>query len=149
MCIHVLAHIFADRHGKNQGASKRNQMKMRPTSTVAIVIAIVMSCIHFSSFNFRSASREDPVNIFMITCHDIGQHLGAYGIEEVQTPHIDGLAREGILFKNFYSTSAVCSPGRGSLHTGRYPQSNGLMGLTHGPWWWQLNDEEQLKSNNE
>ncbi len=46
------------------------------------------------------------------------------------------------MFTNCYSTSAVCSPGRGSLLTGRYPQSNGLMGLTHSPWWWKLNGSE-------
>ena len=82
-------------------------------------------------------------NVLMITCHDIGQHLGCYGVETVHTPNIDALAERGIRFQNFYSTSAVCSPGRGSLHTGRYPQSNGLMGLTHAPWWWTLNESER------
>jgi arylsulfatase A-like enzyme len=79
----------------------------------------------------------------MITCHDIGQHLGCYGVEEVHTPNIDLLASKGIMFENVYSTSGVCTPGRGSLLTGRYPQSNGLMGLTHAPWWWKLNEGER------
>jgi len=82
-------------------------------------------------------------NILMLTCHDIGQHLGCYGVESVQTPNLDKLAFQGVRFQNIYSTSAVCSPGRGSLHTGRYPQSNGLMGLTHDPWWWKINDNER------
>ncbi|MDF1513524.1 MAG: sulfatase, partial [Anaerolineae bacterium] len=82
-------------------------------------------------------------NILMITCHDIGQHLGCYGVESVQTPNLDKLAQRGIRFHNFYATSAVCSPARGSLHTGRYPQSNGLLGLTHAPWWWQTNPSEK------
>jgi arylsulfatase A-like enzyme len=82
-------------------------------------------------------------NILMITCHDIGQHLGCYGVKTVQTGNLDKLASRGVRFENFYSTSAVCSPGRGSLHTGRYPQSNGLMGLTHAPWWWKLNEGER------
>lgn len=82
-------------------------------------------------------------NILMITCHDIGQHLGCYGVDSVQTDNLDKLASKGVRFENFYSTSAVCSPGRCSLHTGRYPQSNGLMGLTHAPWWWKLNDGER------
>lgn len=90
--------------------------------------------------------QDKPVlrpNILMITCHDIGQHLGCYGIDEVHTPNIDLLASKGIMFKNVYSTSGVCTPGRGSLLTGRYPQSNGLMGLTHAPWWWKLNEGEK------
>ncbi len=91
----------------------------------------------------RAEAGENRPNILMITCHDIGQHLGCYGIETVQTPNLDRLAAKGIRFHNFFSTSAVCSPGRGSLHTGRYPQSNGLMGLTHAPWWWRLNEGEK------
>ncbi len=82
-------------------------------------------------------------NILMITCHDIGQHVGCYGVDTVQTANLDKLATKGLRFENFYSTSAVCSPGRGSLHTGRYPQSNGLMGLIHEPWWWKLKDTER------
>ena len=82
-------------------------------------------------------------NIVMVTCHDLGQHLGCYGVPAVNSPNIDRLASKGIMFKNFYSTSAVSSPGRASLATGRYPQSNGLMGLTHAPWWWELNEGEK------
>lgn len=82
-------------------------------------------------------------NVIMITCHDLGQHLGCYGIETVTTPNLDKLAEKGIRFSNFYSTSSVCSPGRASLHTGRYPQSNGLVGLTHAPFWWKLKDDEK------
>lgn len=97
----------------------------------------------FSQGKAEKLSRDVKPNIIMITCHDIGQHLGCYGINEVRTPNIDKLAERGIVFRNAFSTSGVCSPGRGSLHTGRYPQSNGLMGLTHAPWWWRLNDNEK------
>jgi N-sulfoglucosamine sulfohydrolase len=87
-------------------------------------------------------SNKKP-HVIVITCHDIGQHLGCYGVDEVRTPNIDRLAAQGVIFRNAFSTSAVCTPGRGSLHTGRYPQSNGLMGLTHAPWWWRLNENEK------
>lgn len=82
-------------------------------------------------------------NILMITSHDLGQHLGCYGIREVESDNIDKLAAKGVRFANMFSTSAVCSPARGALHTGRYPQSNGLMGLTHSPWWWRFNEGEK------
>ncbi|MCF6356471.1 MAG: sulfatase [Draconibacterium sp.] len=87
--------------------------------------------------------KQRDMNILMITTHDLGQHLGCYGIETVNTPNINRLADKGIMFRNFYSTSAVCSPGRASLHTARYPQSNGLMGLIHSPWWWSFNENEK------
>jgi arylsulfatase A-like enzyme len=89
------------------------------------------------------SDKSKPPNVFMIVAHDLGQHLGCYGIATVRSPNIDALAARGIRFANFYSTSSVCSPGRGSLHTGRYPQSNGVIGLTHAPWWWSLNEGEK------
>ena len=88
------------------------------------------------------ASEERKPNIILITAHDLGQHLDCYGVSSIRSPNIDKLAKKGIRFQNFYSTSAVCTPGRGSLLTGRYPQSNGLMGLTHAPWWWSFNEDE-------
>lgn len=93
-------------------------------------------------FTFNVKAQDQKPNIILIVTHDIGQHIGCYGIETVQTPHIDRLAEKGIRFANYYSTSSVCTPGRASMLTGRYPQSNGLMGLTHAPWWWRLNEGE-------
>jgi N-sulfoglucosamine sulfohydrolase len=82
-------------------------------------------------------------NVLLITCHDIGRHLGCYGVDSVHTANIDALAVSGIRFQNYFSTDCVCSPSRGSFLTGRYPQSNGLMGLTHKPWGWSLNEDER------
>ncbi|MFO7774699.1 MAG: sulfatase [Candidatus Hydrogenedentota bacterium] len=90
----------------------------------------------------RAAADGSGPNVLMITCHDIGQHLSCYGVDSVQTPNLDRLAGRGVRFDNCYSTAPVCSPGRASLFTGRYPQSNGLMGLTHSPWWWSLHASE-------
>ncbi len=82
-------------------------------------------------------------NVLLITCHDLGRHLGCYGVETVHTQNLDALAAGGIRFQNYFSTDCVCSPSRGSFLTGRYPQSNGLMGLTHKPWGWSLNEGER------
>jgi len=81
--------------------------------------------------------------VLLITCHDIGRHLGCYGVDSVHTANIDALAASGIRFQNYFSTDCVCSPSRGGFLTGRYPQSNGLMGLTHKPWGWSLNADER------
>ena len=82
-------------------------------------------------------------NVLLITCHDIGRHLGCYGVDTVHTENLDALAASGIRFQNYFSTDCVCSPSRGGFLTGRYPQSNGLMGLTHKPWGWSLNEDER------
>ena len=65
-------------------------------------------------------------NILLIYVDDMGYgDLGCYGSETL-TPNIDKLASDGMRFTNYLSASSVCSPSRGALLTGRYPQRNGL-----------------------
>lgn len=52
---------------------------------------------------------------------------GCYGGEHYQTPHIDRLAREGLVFENAATVSAICVPSRASLLTGLHPQRHGAM----------------------
>lgn len=60
-------------------------------------------------------------NIVVIYADDVGYgDLSSYGAEKVHTPNIDQLANEGIRFTNAYATSAMCTPSRYSLLTGRY-----------------------------
>ncbi|MFB1296192.1 sulfatase [Mycobacterium sp. pW049] len=73
-------------------------------------------------------------NVLLVHWHDLGRHLGAYGHADVDSPRMDRLAAEGILFTAAHATAPLCSPSRGSLFTGRYPQSNGLVGLAHHGW---------------
>lgn len=79
-------------------------------------------------------------NILLIHCHDLGRYLGCYG-RDIDTPNIDVIADDGVLFENHYATAPQCSPSRGSLMTGRYPHVNGLMGLAHENW--ELNADEK------
>lgn len=73
-------------------------------------------------------------NVLLVHWHDLGRYLGAYGHADVSSPRLDQLAAEGILFTSAHATAPLCSPSRGSLFTGRYPQSNGLVGLAHHGW---------------
>ena len=73
-------------------------------------------------------------NVLIVHWHDLGRHLGAYGHPDVESPRMDALATEGILFTRAHATAPLCSPSRGSLFTGRYPQTNGLVGLAHHGW---------------
>ena len=70
----------------------------------------------------------------LVHWHDLGRYLGVYGHPDVSSPRLDRLAAEGILFTSAHATAPLCSPSRGSLFTGRYPQSNGLVGLAHHGW---------------
>jgi arylsulfatase A-like enzyme len=73
-------------------------------------------------------------NLLIVHWHDLGRYLGVYGHDDVSSPRLDQLAAEGILFTRAHATAPLCSPSRGSLFTGRYPQSNGLVGLAHHGW---------------
>ena len=73
-------------------------------------------------------------NVLIVHWHDLGRYLGVYGHADVSSPRLDHLATEGILFSRAHATAPLCSPSRGSLFTGRYPQNNGLVGLAHHGW---------------
>ncbi len=73
-------------------------------------------------------------NLLIVHWHDLGRYLGVYGHDDVSSPRLDQLAAEGILLTHAHATAPLCSPSRGSLFTGRYPQSNGLLGLAHHGW---------------
>ncbi|WP_232000729.1 sulfatase [Mycobacterium kyorinense] len=79
-------------------------------------------------------TEQQPDNVLIVHWHDLGRYLGIYGHADVSSPRLDQLAGEGILFTRAHATAPLCSPSRGSLFTGRYPQSNGLVGLAHHGW---------------
>ena len=65
-------------------------------------------------------------NIIVIVADDLGWgDLGCYGSNQVKTPHLDRLAREGVRLTRFYVAWPACTPSRAALLTGRYPQRNG------------------------
>ena len=61
-------------------------------------------------------------NVLLIVIDDLRPQLGAYGLEEMHTPHIDRLASEGVLFTRAYAQQAICGPTRNSFMSGRYPE---------------------------
>ena len=67
------------------------------------------------------ANAADKPNVIFILADDLGySDLGCYG-GEIQTPNLDGLAKNGLRFTQFYNT-ARCWPSRGALLSGYYAQ---------------------------
>ena len=64
-------------------------------------------------------------NVVIVYADDLGfGDLGCYGSHKIDTPNLDRLCREGLRFTDAYATSAVCTPSRYSILTGRYPFRN-------------------------
>ena len=77
--------------------------------------------------SWRTAPRppQGSPNVLMIVLDDVGfGHLGCYG-SPIDTPNIDKLAAHGLRYNNFHTT-ALCSPTRSCLLTGRNHHTNGL-----------------------
>ncbi len=72
-------------------------------------------------------TEQQSPNIILITVDDLGwTDLGCYGSTYYETPQIDRMAAEGILFTNAYAAAAVCSPTRSAIQTGKYPARTGI-----------------------
>ncbi|XP_063510266.1 N-acetylgalactosamine-6-sulfatase isoform X6 [Pongo pygmaeus] len=80
-----------------------------------------------SAAGMGSSGAPQPPNILLLLMDDMGWgDLGVYGEPSRETPNLDRMAAEGMLFPNFYSANPLCSPSRAALLTGRLPIRNGF-----------------------
>lgn len=82
---------------------------------------VIASSLHAAD----SPDRQRRPNIVWIVVDDMSSHFGYQGEKLVQTPHVDQLAREGVVFSNAYVTAPVCSTFRSAVITGMYQTSIG------------------------
>ena len=68
-------------------------------------------------------------NVLLICIDDLKPRIGCYGDPLAQTPSMDRLAKQGVLFERAYCNQAVCSPSRNALLVGLRPQSLGIYDL--------------------
>lgn len=88
-----------------------------PNFLLLCCIVFVFGC---SSLKKETISNNKP-NIIYILADDLGYgELGCYGQQKIETPNIDALAKNGLLFTNHYAGAPVCAPSRCSLLTGKH-----------------------------
>ena len=86
--------------------------------------------IFFSSvFLFATLEGKQPNFILFITDDISWDDLGCYGSKVAKTPHLDQMAKEGMLFHGAYLSISSCSPSRCSIISGRYPHNTGAAEL--------------------
>lgn len=97
---------------------------------IAVVIISFLANLGFSQ------NKDERPNVILIYSDDQGYaDLGIYGSADLETPHLDKLAKSGTRFTQAYVAAPVCSPSRAALLTGRYPQRAGQVGnapMTYG-----------------
>jgi arylsulfatase A-like enzyme len=108
---------------------------------LTIIIAVVLGFYSCVGYNYRERlSKKKKPNFLFIVIDDLGwKDLTCYGSTFYETPNIDKLALEGMLFTAAYAASPVCSPTRAALLSGKNPAR---LHLTN---WIRIRDEQKGK----
>jgi arylsulfatase A-like enzyme/Tfp pilus assembly protein PilF len=78
--------------------------------------------------------RQAATNVILITIDTVrADHLGCYGATDIQTPTIDALARDGVVFERAISQVPLTWPSHAAILTGTYPFQNGVQDFTGQP----------------
>ncbi|MEX0939046.1 MAG: sulfatase [Pirellulales bacterium] len=100
-------------------------MTLRFRSPGLLVLSIMAVVGTFSAAVACAAQDDRHLNVLWIIGEDLGPELACYGTPEVQTPHLDRLAAEGMLFTRAFATAPVCSASRSAFMTGMYQTTIG------------------------
>ena len=91
-------------------------MQMKLLSAVVTLLAVASNLL---------AQEQERPNIIWMIVDDMSAEFSCYGETLIETPHLDGLARSGVLFSNAFVTAPVCSTNRSAFITGMYQTSIG------------------------
>ena len=96
-------------------------MKIKPVLLILFVLSIA------ASYSCGEEQAQQVPNVVFIVVDDLNTTLGCYDHPLVQTPNVDRLAGEGILFRNAYCNFSVCNPSRSSFLTGLRSETLGIL----------------------
>lgn len=100
-----------------------------------IVFSIIIFFVLFSAFssykrNDRSKHAGRPNILFIMSDDHAYQAMSCYSGKLNQTPNIDRIAKEGVIFTNSFVTNSICAPSRAVMLTGKFSHANGHLDNT-------------------
>ena len=105
-------------HRRHLGHRRLNWMYAQSRSGLLAVAVMTVGTVPVVTTGQESGAAQ-PNIVFIITDDMSWAHMGAYGSDEVDTPNLDRLAREGAIFDNAFVSTPSCTPSRASILTGR------------------------------
>lgn len=109
---------------------------------------ILCYCVFLMTCNPQKKLAEQRPNVLFILADDFGYHdMSAMGSNFYETPNLDNIANEGMVFTDGYATCQVCSPSRASIMSGKFPARHGItdwIGAKTGEGWRNANRFNQL-----
>lgn len=103
-------------------------MKTKAANVTGFSLSLILFLLLFTGTGLYPASRirgekeAEGMNLLVITLDTMrADRIGAYGYDKAKTPHLDNLAKKGIMFADCYSPVPLTLPAHCSLFTGRYP----------------------------
>jgi choline-sulfatase len=130
----------------SNGASlngKAQRLVMLVSNSMKVVRLAVICCI-FSVAGFTTGPAQQKASqpdVFLITIDTLrADHVHCYGYEPIQTPTLDGLAKDGIRFTQAFTPSPITNTSHTSILTGLLPSTHGVtdfalpLAVTHPTW---------------
>lgn len=92
-----------------------------------VFLSLLLTAGMWAKKRYFSAKRAEGYNVILLSLDTTrADFLGCYGNSVVSTPNLDGLAKKGVLFENFYSTLNTTLGSHCSMFTGLYPRNHGV-----------------------
>ena len=92
--------------------------------TTKILITLLV-LFHFLGCE-QEPTKKKPNILFIMTDDHTTQAMSCYGSNLIETPNLDRIANEGILFNNCYVNNSICAPSRAAILTGKFSHINGV-----------------------
>lgn len=110
--------------------TRREMLKLMGSASIAGAIGFP-----FSNTNsvYTETLKDQPNIVFILSDNCRWDTMGFMGHPFIQTPGLDQLAREGLVFRNAFHPTPLCSPSRASILTGTYAHTHGVLN-NHIPW---------------